>query len=153
MNGEALVVGRLRFHVGDHVIAERNDYNLDVVNGDRAIVTGIDEKQRTLTVRLTRDRTNRTLPADHVRRHVRLGYAMTVHKAQGTTTDHALVLADDALYNELGYTALSRGRRSNTLYVARVAETEHAHAAATGDVHDRPRAALTRSRAKEAAHP
>jgi ATP-dependent exoDNAse (exonuclease V) alpha subunit len=121
--------GRRRFHVGDHVIAERNDYTCNIINGDRAIVTGIDEKQRTLTV-----------------------YAMTVHKAQGATTDHALVLADDALYNELGYTALSRGRRSNKLYVATVADVEHARAAATVEPGNRLRAALTRSRSKQAAH-
>jgi ATP-dependent exoDNAse (exonuclease V) alpha subunit len=152
LGDEALVVGRRRFHVGDQVIAERNDYDLDIVNGDRAVVTGINEKRRTLIVRLTRDRTVRSLPAEYVRRHVRLGYAMTVHKAQGATTDHALVLADDALYNELGYTALSRGQRTNKIYVATVADAEHAHAAATLEPHERLRAALTRSRANEAAH-
>jgi conjugative relaxase-like TrwC/TraI family protein len=150
--GKPLVVGRRRFHVGDQVIAEHNDYDLDIVNGDRAVITAIDEQRRSLTVRLTRDRTVRNLPTDYVRRHVRLGYAMTVHKAQGATTDHALVLADDALYNELGYTALSRGRRTNRLYVATATDDEHAHAAATVDPFERLRIALTRSRAKEAAH-
>ena len=43
-------------------------------------------------------------------------YATTVHKAQGMTCDETFLLGDDGLYNELGYTGLSRGRDTNRLY-------------------------------------
>ena len=49
--------------------------------------------------------------------HVDHAYAMTVHKAQGLTCDRAYVLGTDDLYAEAGYTALSRGRYENRLYV------------------------------------
>jgi hypothetical protein len=38
--------------------------------------------------------------------------------AQGVTVDRAFVLADDSLTSELGYTAMSRGRHRNDLYLA-----------------------------------
>ena len=46
-----------------------------------------------------------------------LAYAVTVHKAQGLTTQHAFLLGDDRIYRELGYVGLSRGRATNNLYV------------------------------------
>ena len=45
------------------------------------------------------------------------GYAVTGHVAQGLTTDRAFVLASDELYREWTYTAMSRGRQLNRLYV------------------------------------
>lgn len=42
---------------------------------------------------------------------------MTIHKAQGLTADEALVLATDDLYQEAGYTALSRARLQTRVYV------------------------------------
>jgi hypothetical protein len=59
-----------------------------------------------------------SLPGDYVAAHVALGYASTVHAAQGTTIDtgHGVVTPGtgaDALYVEL-----TRGIDSNTAYVA-----------------------------------
>ena len=45
-----------------------------------------------------------------------LGYALTVFRSQGVTVDHSFLLADDTLFQEAGYTALSRGRLSNHLF-------------------------------------
>jgi ATP-dependent exoDNAse (exonuclease V) alpha subunit len=65
------------------------------------------------------------------------------------TCDETFVLGDDGLYNELGYTGLSRGRDSNRLYAVTGAwETK------PGD-NDDPlahlRSALSTSRAQTAA--
>jgi ATP-dependent exoDNAse (exonuclease V) alpha subunit len=51
---------------------------------------------------------------------------MTVHKAQGLTCDIALVLGDQYLHREAAYTALSRGRHENHLYLADEPD-EHTH--------------------------
>ncbi|MCY3872691.1 MAG: AAA family ATPase [Rhodobacteraceae bacterium] len=48
-----------------------------------------------------------------------LGYAVTIHKAQGVTADNALVLASGTMDKHLGYVALSRHRRHLQLYVDR----------------------------------
>src|SRR4051812_43842300 len=47
------------------------------------------------------------------------GYAVTIHKAQGTTVDRAFVLASPSLDQHLAYVALSRHRDSAILYAAR----------------------------------
>ena len=58
---------------------------------------------------------------------MRHGYAVTVHKAQGRTCDHGLLLASDDLHREMGYVGLSRGRDSNRIYVVSTAPDPEAH--------------------------
>jgi conjugative relaxase-like TrwC/TraI family protein len=58
------------------------------------------------------------LPRSYVESSTSLGYALTVFRSQGITVDHTFGLAGDSLYQEAGYTALSRGRMSNNLYMA-----------------------------------
>ena len=57
------------------------------------------------------------LPRDYAEHSTSLGYALTVFRSQGITVDHAFGLGGDALFQEAGYTQLSRGRLSNNLYV------------------------------------
>ena len=49
--------------------------------------------------------------------HLALGYGVTIHKSQGMTVDHALVLAGGTLDRHLGYVALSRHRDRLTIHV------------------------------------
>jgi conjugative relaxase-like TrwC/TraI family protein len=60
------------------------------------------------------------LPRSYAEASTSLGYALTVFRSQGITVDHAFGLGGDTLYQEAGYTQLSRGRLSNNLYVASV---------------------------------
>src|SRR5688500_12721901 len=48
---------------------------------------------------------------------VQHAYAITGHIAQGMTVDRAFVLGSPEIYREWGYTAMSRGRWENRLYV------------------------------------
>ena len=57
------------------------------------------------------------LAESHLMGRLDHGYAMTIHKAQGLTADEVLVLATDDLYQEAGYTALSRARLGTRVYV------------------------------------
>ncbi len=57
------------------------------------------------------------LAGSHRRRWVDHGYAITGHKAEGMTTDRTFVLGSEDLYREWGYTAMSRGRQENRLYL------------------------------------
>jgi ATP-dependent exoDNAse (exonuclease V) alpha subunit len=57
-----------------------------------------------------------TLDAEYLEESTSLGYALTVFRSQGITVDHAFLLGNDTLFQEAGYTALSRGRLSNHLY-------------------------------------
>jgi conjugative relaxase-like TrwC/TraI family protein len=58
------------------------------------------------------------LPRSYAETSTSLGYALTVFRSQGITVDHTFGLGGDCLYQEAGYTQLSRGRLSNNLYVA-----------------------------------
>jgi len=58
------------------------------------------------------------LPHSYAETSTSLGYALTVFRSQGITVDHTFGLSGDSLYQEAGYTQLSRGRLSNNLYVA-----------------------------------
>jgi hypothetical protein len=58
-----------------------------------------------------------TLPADYVAKHVQLGYAVTAHRAQGSTVDTARVIAAPGMTREAFYVAMTRGRYANHAHV------------------------------------
>ena len=138
--GEVLLtVGDDQFAVGDRVMALRNDRRLGLVNGTTGTVVGA--AGRSLLVR-TPDG-DREVPLHYVAEgHLTHAYALTVHKAQGLTCDVALLLGDDTLFAEAGYTGITRGRQRNQLYVVRSED---------GDGLDPLRRALGRSGAKHTA--
>jgi ATP-dependent exoDNAse (exonuclease V) alpha subunit len=117
--------------VGDVVITRRNDRRLGisgsdwVKNGDRWIVTGLTDGA--LSVQHRDSALHATLPASYVAAHVELGYASTVHTAQGLTADvmHGLVTGEES--RQTLYTMLTRGRVENHVHavLADVAE-DHA---------------------------
>jgi hypothetical protein len=113
-----------RAAVGDTVITRRNDRRLGatrswVRNGDRWTVIGV-RRNGSAEVRNEGRRWGSTvlLPAEYVKRHVELGYAVTSHRAQGITTDTAHVVVASGMTRENLYVAMTRGREANTAYVA-----------------------------------
>ncbi|MBT9254585.1 relaxase domain-containing protein [Phycicoccus sp. MAQZ13P-2] len=124
---EIVLADGSRASAGDVVITRRNDRRLEtggtdwVKNGDRWLVTHTGGGA--LTVRRTGSRARVVLPADYVASHVELGYATTVHTAQGVTADtvHGIVTGHET--RQLLYTMLTRGRLEN-----------HVHVPAPGDV-------------------
>jgi conjugative relaxase-like TrwC/TraI family protein len=103
-------------HVGDRVLATRNDRRLGVRNGQRGTVVNGDHCGN-LMVAFDNDDGETQLPSWYVSSHLLQGYAVTAHRAQGTTIDSALTLIDDTWYRELGYSALSRARVGTELYL------------------------------------
>ncbi|MDA8045700.1 MAG: relaxase domain-containing protein [Actinomycetota bacterium] len=105
------------FAVGDEIVALRNDRRFGLVNGTRATVTAIDLASTSIEVR-TAGGDSVHIPGGYlVAGHVDLGYALTLHKAQGATVDRAFLLGSDQLYREAGYVGMSRGRAGNDLYL------------------------------------
>lgn len=73
--------------------------------------------------------------------------ALTVHKAQGVTVDHALVVADDTTTAEALYVGMTRGRHNNTaLVVADTRDPDLEHR--PGAPRHRPRPARVRHRTR-----
>jgi conjugative relaxase-like TrwC/TraI family protein len=111
-----------RASVGDVIITRRNDRRLRltptdwVKNGDRWTITRIG-RNGDLTVRHNRSELTVRLPVDYVRPSTGLGYASTIHSAQGVSADtmHGLLTGQE--FRQLLYTMLTRGRAANHLYL------------------------------------
>ncbi|WP_405167888.1 relaxase domain-containing protein [Nocardia sp. NBC_01499] len=58
------------------------------------------------------------LPTHYVRHHVELGYATTVHRAQGITVRRCYVLMNEILGRALAYVGLTRGSELNQIFLA-----------------------------------
>jgi lysine/ornithine N-monooxygenase len=87
-----------------------------VKNGDRWTITHIG-RHGELTVRHKRSHHTVRLPIDYVRTSTGLGYATTIHSAQGVTADtlHGLLSGHES--RQQLYTMLTRGRTANHLYL------------------------------------
>jgi hypothetical protein len=113
--------------VGDLIITRTNNRRLRITatdwvkNGDRWTVLHL-PKTGGLVVRHVRNGRTVTLPADYVSTATELGYATTVHTAQGVTADtmHGVVTGEES--RQQLYTMLTRGRSSNHLYVSVVGD-------------------------------
>jgi hypothetical protein len=108
--------------VGDVIITRSNDRRLRltatewVKNGDRWTITRIGPRGD-LTVRHTRSHLTVRLPIDYVHTSTGLGYATTIHTAQGVSADtmHGLLTGQES--RQQLYTMLTRGRHANNLYL------------------------------------
>ena len=121
--GSAPGQGQATAFAGDTIVTRRNDRRLSVFagrdfvkNGDRWSVESVNEDS-SLQVRHVEHGGTVTLPAAYVRENVELGYALTVHRAQGATVDTAHALIDSRADRAGAYVGLSRGREENRLYV------------------------------------
>jgi conjugative relaxase-like TrwC/TraI family protein len=129
LGADQVVLAGRGYTEGDDVLALRNDYRLDVLNGIRAVVERIDTKQQQMTLG-TSDGRRLLIPFAYGEAgHLTHGYATTIHKAQGATIERCLVLLDDTTSREHAYTALSRGRYGNVFVVAEDRRADERHAA------------------------
>ncbi len=126
-------LGNQTVGVGDEIVTCHNDRRLVtttgawVRNGDRWQVTAR-SRRGALQLSSLHGRGTVTVPGAYVAEHVALGYAVTVHKGQGVTTDEAVLVVDRATSAEHLYVGMTRGRQHNLACVV----TEPA-----GDEHQR----------------
>ena len=110
--GPELVRGTRLFRVGDRVMQLRNNYGLDIYNGDIGRVVGIDSQEQTLDV--TFDDRTVTLGSPE-QEDLTLAYASSIHKSQGSEYPAVVIPIHTSHYvmleRNLLYTAITRGRR------------------------------------------
>ena len=77
------------FSVGDRIVALKNDHRLDLQNGTLGVIRELNEKGRAWVDLGNREVTldlTRYLQVDHA-------YAVTIHKSQGATVEHSIMVA------------------------------------------------------------
>jgi ATP-dependent exoDNAse (exonuclease V) alpha subunit len=124
---EVVLADGNRASSGELIITRSNDRRLRisardwVKNGDRWTVLTTD-RDGGLRVQHRRTRRSIQLPASYVRDSVELGYAITIHTAQGITADtmHGLITGHES--RQQLYTMCTRGRLSNHIYLQLVGD-------------------------------
>ena len=116
-----------RGRVGDVIVTRQNAKRLRITGGHRA-GTSVDNgdlwrvdrvhEDGSISAVGTRHRGRVVLPAKYVSEHVELGYASTVHRAQGMTVQRAHLLMNTTLGRALAYVGLSRATEENHVYAA-----------------------------------
>lgn len=103
--------GDRTFRLGDRVMQIKNNYELDVFNGDIGCVVSVDPRAGTLTVRYDRDVHYSRSDLDELQ----LAYAITVHKSQGSEYQCVVIPMTSAhwvmLQRNLLYTAVTRAKK------------------------------------------
>lgn len=112
---EQLAIGGETYRANDRILFTRNSKLYGVKNGSLGTLESLDRDNETLCVKLDNgDR--RTIHTRHYE-HLRLGYAVTTHKAQGVTAESVFVLAGGSMQNrELSYVQASRARGETRIY-------------------------------------
>ena len=114
IGGAFIRVGNDSIRVGDRVMITKNEYDLNVYNGDIGRIRSIDKTSVSVLIKGVKDQIV-DIPSDQVGKLLRLAYATTVHKSQGLeydtilmpmTTDHS----SNLLQRSLLYTAVTRAK-------------------------------------------
>ena len=109
---------KLGLAVGDRLMFGKNEYReLDVRNGQRGTLKAIDEKTRTLQVKMDSGQ-DKTVRLDDYHA-IDYGWASTTHKAQGMTVDRAYVYGHtkEPMANQHStYVQISRAREETRIY-------------------------------------
>ncbi len=119
-----LTIGERVFRVGDRVIHRRNNYELNVFNGDIGTLAAIDNANLRCEVLFYPDQ--RRVEYDHEQiTELDHAYAITIHKSQGSEFDVVIipVLTQHfrMLFRNLLYTGLTRGKKLVVLVGSRQA--------------------------------
>ncbi|MBT3198169.1 MAG: AAA family ATPase, partial [Gammaproteobacteria bacterium] len=114
-NGKAQIkVGERVFRTGDRVIHRRNNYELEVFNGDIGKIKEINSEQLTMTISFYPDHREVEYQKEDIV-ELDLAYAITIHKSQGSEFSAVIipVLSQHfkMLYRNLIYTGLTRAKK------------------------------------------
>ena len=102
--------------MGDRVIQRRNNYELEVFNGDIGEISYINNEEMKIAVTYSSGKDVRDVYySKHDVAELDLAYAITIHKSQGSEFDVVIIPVVmqhfTMLYRNLIYTALTRAKK------------------------------------------
>lgn len=100
------------FSQGDRIVFTRNNYGLGVKNGTMGTITGLNNQK----IQVKLDDGKDISFASNLNPHFDQGWAVTIHKSQGTTVDHTYVLASYEMTQNLAYVAMTRHRETVKMF-------------------------------------
>jgi exodeoxyribonuclease V alpha subunit len=133
--GPAVTRGDRTLRAGDKVMQLRNNYDLEVFNGDVGRILEIDPVEHQLSV----DMDGRVVTYEYAQLdELTVAYAATIHKAQGSEYPAVVILMHNThavmLARNLLYTGITRGRQLVVLVGSKKAISQAVHHA---DAHQR----------------
>jgi conjugative relaxase-like TrwC/TraI family protein len=139
---------------GDLIMSRNNDASIDVRrgphhqrgrqvdqvrNGNRWRVAAVDAATNRIAAERTTDNARVAFEGAYLREHITLGYAATVHSAQGVTAGTAHAILGEGASRAMLYVAMTRGRDNNRAYlyqgITGEADHEHSTPVAGADIH------------------
>lgn len=145
---------------GDIIISRNNDASLTVEpgadhpageqidqvrNGNRWRVLGVDAARARIAAERLTDGARTIFDGDYLREHITLGYATTLHAAQGitvgnsTTPGACFTVLSDKASRAMAYVGMTRGKDENHAYIYQPitgeADHEHARIASGAEIH------------------
>ncbi len=109
-----LKLGEKILRVGDRVIHRRNNYDLEVFNGDIGYITAVDNSDLSLIVSFLPDHRQVEYQREQIS-ELELAYGITIHKSQGSEFDVVIIPVVSQhyrmLFRNLIYTGLTRARK------------------------------------------
>ncbi|TPE39733.1 ATP-dependent DNA helicase [Pontibacter mangrovi] len=111
-----LTVGGRVFRQGDRVLQKRNNYDLNVFNGDIGTVVGVDNEEMEVLVQFRTGSQVRQVCYDKSQLlELELVYAITIHKSQGSEFETIIIPIVTQhfgmLFRNLIYTAITRAKK------------------------------------------
>ncbi len=140
--------------VGDIIMTRSNDTSISVQpgankqnsgiidqvrNGNRWRVAALDTTTNRIAAERLNDRTRAVFDGDYLTNHVTVGYAATVHSAQGVTADTCYAILGKGATRAMLYVAMTRGRHNNEAFLYqrldRAADHQHTKPVSGDDIH------------------
>ncbi|MCB9096002.1 MAG: AAA family ATPase [Halobacteriovoraceae bacterium] len=111
-----MVIGGRKFKIGDRVIQKKNNYDLEVFNGDIGVITNMDPMELSMVVEYTgAGKIQEVFYKREDLNEIDLAYAITIHKSQGSEFDAVIIPVTTQhfkmLTRNLIYTALTRAKK------------------------------------------
>jgi len=116
LSGPGLVVGNTEYRAGDRIVTLAPGAKGEIVTSECGTVAALDVNRRELGATMDDGRFQRIAGNDLDAEHLAHGYAVTVHRSQGSTVDRAHALEDGG-GRELAYVKMSRARERSVVYV------------------------------------